>query len=71
VLEYANDVASLRSTRLDLADRIAGFRTLEHVLDWLKAEAHPLGSLDLVTQDEYSHDLLVPVGPDWLAFGMT
>ena len=69
--DYAGDVSSLRDVRPDLADRIAGFRTLEHVLDWLKAEGHPLGSLDLVTQDEYCHDLLVPVGPDWLVFGMT
>jgi hypothetical protein len=69
--DYADDIARLRASRPDLADRVAGFRTLEHVLDWLKAEGHPLGALDLVTQDEYCHDLLVPVGPDWLVFGMT
>ena len=69
--DYPDDVASLQGTHPVLADRIAGFRTLEHVLDWLKAAGHPLGSLDLATQDEYSHDLLVPVGPDWLVFGMT
>jgi hypothetical protein len=68
---YADSLPAVRAACPDLADRIAGFRTLEHVLDWLKADGHPLGSLDLVTQDEYSHDLLVPVGPDWLAFGMT
>jgi hypothetical protein len=70
-MTYAESVADLRGHRPDLADRVAGFRTLEHVLDWLKADGLPLGSLDLVMQDEYSHDLLVPVGPDWLAFGMT
>ena len=69
--EYADDVASLRVVHRALADRIAGFRTLEHVLDWLRAEGQSLGTLDLVTQDEYSHDLLLPVGPDWLTFGMT
>jgi hypothetical protein len=68
---YAESLLGVRATRPDVSDRIAGFRTLEHVLDWLKAEGLPLGSLDMVTQDEYSHDLLVPVGPDWLAFGMT
>jgi len=70
-MTYAESVAAVRTSRPDLADRVAGFRTLEHVLDWLKVEGHPLGSLDLVTQDEYSHDLLVPADPDWLAFGMT
>ena len=70
-MSYAQDVATVRASHPDLADRIAGFRTLEHVLDWLKAEGHPLGTLDMVTQDEYCHDLLVPVGPEWLVFGMT
>jgi hypothetical protein len=70
-MNYVQDVADERTSRPELTDRIAGFRTLEHVLDWLKAEGRPLSSLDMVTQDEYSHDLLVPVGPDWLAFGMT
>ena len=68
---YAESLPGVRATRPDLADRIAGFRTLERVLDWLKTEGGALASLDLVTQDEYSHDLLIPVGPDWLAFGMT
>jgi hypothetical protein len=70
-MTYIEDIHDMRGGRPDLADQVAGFRTLEHVLDWLKAGGRPLGSLDLVTQDEYSHDLLVPVGPDWLAFGMT
>jgi hypothetical protein len=70
-MTYAEDIADVRASRPELAGRIAGFRTLEHILDWLKAEAHPLGSLDLVTQDEFCHDLLVPVGPGWLVFGMT
>jgi len=70
-MTFAESVADVRGRRPDLADRVASFRTLEHVLDWLKADGHPLGTLDMVTQDEYSHDLLVPVGPDWLAFGMT
>jgi hypothetical protein len=67
----AESLPDVRDHRPDLADRLAGFRTLEHVLDWLKAEGHPLGTLDMVTQDEYCHDLLVPIGPDWLVFGMT
>jgi hypothetical protein len=70
-MNYAQDIAAVRTSRPDLANRIAGFRTLEHVLDWLKAEGHPLGTLDMVTQDEYCHDLLVPVGHYWLVFGMT
>ena len=70
-MNHAQSDSEMQASRSDLADRLAGFRTLEHVLDWLKAEDYPLGSLDMVTQDEYSHDLLLPVGPDWLVFGMT
>lgn len=69
--EYADDVADLRGTHPALADQLAGLRTLEHVLDWMQRHGHPYAGLDMVTQDEYCHDLLLPVGPDWLVFGMT
>jgi hypothetical protein len=68
---FAEDVTDVRRTHPHLADRIGGFRTLEHILDWLKRDSHSFADLDMVTQDEFCHDLLMPVGPDWLAFGMT
>jgi hypothetical protein len=37
----------------------------------MKRDRHSLASLEMITQDEYCHDLLLPVGPDWLVFGMT
>ena len=67
----ANDLADVRRTHPHLAERIGGLRTLEHILDWIKRDGLSFASLDMVTQDEFCHDLLVPVGPDWLAFGMT
>jgi hypothetical protein len=69
--EYSCDLAELSSARPELAKRIDGFRTLEHILDWIQRDGLSFAGLDLVAQDEYSHDLLMPVGPDWLAFGMT
>jgi hypothetical protein len=56
-----------------LAREWFGLRTLEQVLDWLKQRGLPLGSLEMVTQDEYSHDLLVPLpaGGGWLGFALT
>jgi hypothetical protein len=71
MFEYADYLARLQSDHPALAAGIANFRTLEHVLDWMKAEGHSLSSLDMVTQDEYCHDLIVPIGQDWLVFGMT
>jgi hypothetical protein len=67
----AVDLAEVRTRRADLASQLEGIRTLEHVLDWMKRDRHSLASLEMITQDEYCHDLLLPVGPDWLVFGMT
>jgi hypothetical protein len=71
MLEYHRDLSELRPAYPALADQIADFRTLEHILDWMKLEGQDLAALDMVTQDEYCHDLLMPVGTDWLVFGMT
>ncbi len=71
MFEYAGSLNELGSTNLDLAAQIGPFRTLEHVLDWMKREGHSLAALDMVTQDEYCHDLIMPIGSDWLVFGMT
>ncbi len=70
-MEYSDCLPSLRSTHAWLAQQIERFVTLEHVLDWMKREGHSLTTLDMVTQDEYCHDLLMPIGPEWLVFGMT
>ena len=70
-MEYSDCIADLRFSRPDLADRIAKFTNLEHILNWLTADNYPLGSLDMITQDEFCHDLLLPLGNDWLVFGMT
>jgi len=67
----AADLAEVRVRRADLASQLQSVRTLEHVLDWMKKEGHPLATLDMITQDEFCHDLLLPAGPDWLVFGVT
>ena len=64
-------LAEMRLTHPHLADRIGGCWTLEHILDWIRQDGHSFAALDMVTQDEFCHDLIMPVGPDWLVFGMT
>jgi hypothetical protein len=48
---------------------------LERLLAWLQREGFPLNSLEMVTQDEYSHDLTFPLpgsgGATWFVFAMT
>lgn len=71
-MKYPDHVRLLEAEEPTLARAVAEFSTLEHVLNWMQREGLPLGTLDLVAQDEFSHDLLVPL-PDgrWLAFGLT
>lgn len=41
-----------------LSSELAGHRSIKHALDWLTAHAPPLAPTDIVTQDEFSHDIL-------------
>lgn len=70
-MEYPECISVLQIAHPALADRIACFTNLEHILNWLTAENYPLGSLDMITQDEFCHDLLIQKGDDWIVFGMT
>jgi len=60
-------------TRDELAREFLEVPNLERLLAWLPARGVSLAGLEMVTQDEYSHDLLIPVpgGPDWFVFAMT
>lgn len=71
-LDYAQHIECLGNTDPPLAGELAGFHALEQVLDWLRGRGLPFTGLDLITQDEYSHDLLVPL-PDgrMLSFAMS
>jgi hypothetical protein len=72
-MEYADFLPAIRDSYPQLASKIDRFVTLEHILNWLSDEKYPLGLLDMVTQDEFCHDLLLPLANsnDWLVFGMT
>lgn len=72
-MDYPDFVATLRDTEPALAGTLGSFRTLEHVLDWLKSLDYDLRRLDMVTQDEYCHDLFFPLPSrdDYLVLAMT
>ena len=70
MFDDSEDLTNLRADHPTL-DEIAAFRTLEHILDWMKQKGHSFANLDMVTQDEFCHDLLMPIGSDWPVFGMT
>jgi hypothetical protein len=60
-------------TVAELTPEFLALPNLERVLTWLSLRGLPLDGLEMVTQDEYCHDLLIPVpgAPEWFVFGMT
>jgi hypothetical protein len=46
----------------DLIRQVSGQRSIRQVVDWLGRHRPPLKMEDMVTQDEFSHDILVPYG---------
>lgn len=51
---------------------VGGLPTLADVLAWARAQAPPAAVLEIVTQDEYTHDVVLPFGGrHFLAFDAT
>jgi len=57
-VEAIGDVSSRDLARFRLALR--DLHTLGPALDWLRAQEPPRTVGDIVTQDEYTHDVIVP-----------
>jgi len=45
---------------LTVLREISGQSSIRHVVDWLGRHHPPLKMEDMVTQDEFSHDIMVP-----------
>ena len=71
--DYAETVAALRAVHPQLADELAGFGTLESVLRWMEQRKISLDKIEIIFQDEFSHDFLIPLEAEgrYLAFGIT
>jgi hypothetical protein len=55
-----------------LAESLAEHRSIKHAVDWWARHDPPLAPADMVTQDEFSHDILVAYpGGLWLAYDST
>lgn len=57
-VEAVGDVSGRDLARFRLALR--ELRTLGPLLEWLRAQEPPRTVADIVTQDEYTHDIIVP-----------
>jgi hypothetical protein len=72
-VDYADDYQKLTAAEPDLAGELAGFRGLGSVLAWLKRRGIALGSVDILPQDEFSLDFVIPLELNGrhLVFGIT
>lgn len=72
-MDFAEQLRELRLTDPVLADRVVGLKNLESILAWIPTVGLSLASVDLVQQDEYNYDFLVPLedGQRCLSFGLT
>lgn len=46
-------------------------RTLSEAVAWGLAQSPPCVVADVITQDEYTHDVIIPAGPSWLVYDTT
>ena len=66
------DYASLdEATRSRLAAIVASQTTLGHVLDWGRAQRPVADVESILTQDEYTHDVLIPFEGRYLVYDTT
>jgi hypothetical protein len=72
-MEYQDSINRLKAQSPDLARELAPFHTLENVLEWMKRRGISLATIDLVNQDEYCHDVIIPLDSAGrhLVFGCT
>ena len=71
-MEYADYLRDLSLADPGLARVLAGCSSLEHVLAWAAGAGMSLEGLDVIAQDEFCHDLLLPLpGGRTLALGLT
>jgi hypothetical protein len=55
-----------------IAGTVASQSSIKHAIDWLRGHAPALAPSGMVTQDEFSHDILVAYpGGLWLVYDTT
>jgi hypothetical protein len=68
-MSFQDSVDKLNDTLL--CRTLSTFSTIEDVLSWIKGFNPRLDGLDVIQQDEFTFDLVVPQENQFLAFGST
>jgi hypothetical protein len=68
-----SNYAGLPEARLEnLRAIVAGHRSLDQIFVWGRSQLPPVHPADVVKQDEFTHDVLVPLADGtWLVYGTT
>jgi hypothetical protein len=71
--EYCDCIDALRAENAELAEEVASFHGIGHVLDWMKEKSMTANVIDMVGQDEFEYDFMIQLAPSdrWLVFGVT
>lgn len=72
-MSYKMDIEALKPEHSDLADFFSRVSTLEKVFEWVRHNPDNAGEIELIPQDEFSHDMIVELTdrPGWLVAGVT
>jgi hypothetical protein len=72
-MEYADYLQRLSQDHPELAREIGSLHSMEGVLKWMDRRGLSVAAIDLIQQDEYNHDVLIPleIPGRHLVFGIT
>lgn len=72
-MEYEDCYALLQRDHPSMAEELAEVRTLESVMKWMEKHQLPLGTINIIPQDEYNLDFIIPLRErdQHLVFGIT
>ena len=71
-MDYRQHFQALAEQHPALAGELAGLCGLGGVMAWMRRRGLCLGDVDIITQDEFSSDFIIPLGDGrHLAFGIT
>jgi hypothetical protein len=72
MIPYAEQLVAFVNADPALGAQISALPNLNAILKWVPTAGISLSAIDLIQQDEYCHDVTIPL-PDgrWLVFGVT
>jgi hypothetical protein len=69
--EICPDLACIKSRWPDLIQGLLGVDGLSDVMKWAVGAGLPVAEMEILAQDEYTHDAIVQWNDRYLVFGVT